>query len=109
MAADRAELKNYELLVIPEPNDFLTNMIQRMSGKDERSTDLATPAPMVSLSQLRDVRQAIYSLRQVDPARADTFLHGLQCVDLIQRYGVALMMSHQIVWTIPRLLASEPR
>jgi protease-4 len=98
-AAEKAGVADYEVRVMPEPRDFLTALIEDMSGQGERPSDIAVGAPTeasaVRTSPLLDSLLPVLS--QLDPERACALRLAVQRIELIRREGVVLMMPEDIV------------
>jgi protease-4 len=96
-AAAQASLDDYDVRIIPEPKDFLTMMMQDMSGQGDRPTDISTSpgagvfAAHPALAPLLDL------LRQTEPARARAVLRALRRIELLGHESVIMMTPFDIV------------
>jgi len=96
-AAAKASLEDYDVRVIPRPQDFVTQLMEQLSGEGQRPSD-------VTLSKLGHVlasdatwKTLFAALQKTDPQRARALYQALQRVDLIGQEGVILMMPHEVV------------
>jgi protease-4 len=98
-AADRASLKEkeYEVRVIPEPKDFLTQLMEEYSGEGERPSDLTMPAAARVLSGSPALSPLFDLLRKTEPQRARALSQALQRIDLLRRESVIMMMPFDVV------------
>jgi protease-4 len=97
-AAKRASIGNYEIKIIPEPKDFLTELVESLSGKETRPSDIEVTGG----TQRIDFRSPLYQsalplLSQLDPRRCAAFRQALGRLELIRREGVALMMPESLI------------
>ncbi len=70
-AAEKAELKDYELRILPEPQNFVEAIIKGLSGE----TDDDEAPEQISLGrgwlrQMPEVAQVLRALERIDPSRA---------------------------------------
>jgi len=96
-AAAKASLEDYDVRVIPRPQDFLTQIMEQLSGDGQRPSD-------VSLSDMGRVlvsdptwKTLFTALQKTDPQRARALYQALQRIDLIGQEGVILMMPDDII------------
>ncbi len=86
-AANRANLGEYDIRVIPEPPTFFDMLMG--SRQDDFANALAgTSLTMFDLPMFRTM---LPMLAKVDPMRMKAMLHAMQRVELIHREGVILM------------------
>jgi protease-4 len=85
-AADQAKLKDYDVRVVPEPRNFLEQLSQQASGKDEPG-HIKAAVPGNSLLQL-----ALPYLQNLDPQRVAAVASVLIRLEILQREGVVLTM-----------------
>ncbi len=96
-AAAKASLADYEVRIIPEPTDFLTELLEQSSGGGERPTDISLCGAAGPLANHPAVAPLLDLLRRTEPRRARALLQVLQRIDLIQREGVIMMMPFDVV------------
>lgn len=96
-AAAKASLKDYEVRIIPEPTDFLTELLEQSSGGGERPTDISLSGVAGPMAGHPAVAPLLDLLGKTEPRRARALLQVLQRIDLIQREGVIMMMPFDLV------------
>ena len=91
--AGEAKLKDYDIRVVPEPKNFIEQLLEEMSGgkDDGRLTELRT-ALRARGEQPSLVDLALPYLRGLDPRRVAAVRQALARLQLIQQEGVILMM-----------------
>jgi protease IV len=93
-AAREAKLDKYELRVVPEPKNFLEQLLE------PDSDDKTSEKRLVSLFGSSDsswLRAALPVFEKLDPARLDALRLALVRLDLLQREGVVLMAPEMII------------
>ncbi len=91
--AAKANLKDYDVRVVPEPKNFLEQLIEESSGgkDDPHSLDVTVRRPdapgAMSLIEL-----AMPYLKHLDPQRIAAVRHALGRLQLMQQEGAILMM-----------------
>jgi protease-4 len=93
-AAREAKLDKYELRVVPEPKNFLEQLLE------PDSDDKTSEKRLVSLFGSSDsswLRAALPVFEKLDPARLDALRLALVRLDLLQREGVVLMAPEMIL------------
>ena len=91
-AADKASLTDYDIRVIPRPTDFVTMLMEELSGEGQRPTDIALPDATSLLAGHPGLMTAFDLLRKTEPQRARALYQALQRIELIRREGVIMMM-----------------
>jgi protease-4 len=102
-AAAKASIQDYDIRVIPEPRDFLTQLVEEYADGGRRPSDITLPgaqsqdfasllAGHPTLAPLLDL------LQRTEPQRARALRRALQRIDLIRREGVILMMPFDVVF-----------
>lgn len=90
-AASQAKMEKYELRVVPEPKNFLDQLLESASGeKDEDKVSLSS-SMAVAKSRSSLLEAAIPQLRGLDPERIASVLHAFQQLQILQDEGVVLM------------------
>jgi len=95
-AAAKASLKDYEIRIIPEPTDFLTELLEQSSGQGERPTDIALSGGAGLLAGQPALAPLLDLLRKTEPQRAKALQQALQRIDLIRREGAIMMMPFDV-------------
>jgi len=96
--ADKASVSDYEVRAVPEPKNFLEQIMEAAGGgKDEkRHLDVATRfGPPKSRLSLLDL--AAPELQQLDPARMRLLKSALNQLQTLHREGVSLTMPQFLV------------
>jgi len=96
-AAAKASLDDYQVRVIPEPQDFITMLLDEYSGQGERASDISIGAASL-LTEHPALASLIDLLRKTEPERARALLAALQRVELIRTEGVVLMMPFDAIF-----------
>jgi protease-4 len=98
-AAGKASLKEgeYEARMIPEPKDFLTQLLEELSGAGEKPSDLTMPAAARLLTGQPALASLFELLQQAEPEHARALLQALQRIDLLRRESVILIMPFDVV------------
>ena len=81
-AAKKASLDDYDVRVVPQPKDFITQLLEESSGQNTRPSDIA-----LSLSGFQPLLQ---TLQRTEPQRARTLIQALHRIDLIGQESVSL-------------------
>ena len=97
-AATQVSLKDYEVRVIPEPKDFITMLLEEMSGQGARPSDI-TLLGVKNLFGNNSTEQFLFEyLQKLEPKRARAIFHALQRVELIQKENVIMMMPFDTIF-----------
>jgi len=91
--AKQAKLKDYEVRVVPRPKNFMEQLLDELTDKQDDqsglSTSLALPAAGGSMSLLE---AAMPYLNGLDPQRLDALKMTLRRLGLLRKEHVILMM-----------------
>ena len=96
-AATQVSLDDYEVRVIPEPQDFITMLMEDLSGEGSRPTDISTSGAVSLLSGHPSLKGLFDVLRKTEPQRAHALYQALQRVELIRDEGAVMMMPFDMV------------
>jgi protease-4 len=96
-AAARASLSDYEVRTIPEPLDFITQMLQQYSGEGERPTDISLAEATTALAGHPALAPLFEVLRKTEPQRAEALYHTLLRIELIRSENVIMMMPFDVL------------
>lgn len=96
-AAVKADLDDYDVRVIPRPQDFLTQLMDQLSGDGQRPSDIALSDVGRLLAGDSAWKTLLATLQRTDPQRARALYQALQRIDLISQEGVILMMPDEVV------------
>ncbi|UCC99617.1 MAG: signal peptide peptidase SppA, partial [Phycisphaerales bacterium] len=97
-AAAKASLDDYDVRIIPEPKDFITEMIQRYSGEGDRPTDISMADAATVLAGHPTLAPLFDVLRRTEPQRARVLYQALQRIELIRAETVITMMPFDLVF-----------
>ena len=86
-AADKANIKDYDVRVVPEPKNFLEQLMEQLSGGKDETGHIDMTTGESSL-----IKMAAPYLQNLDPRRAAAVLSALQRLVILQKEGVALTM-----------------
>ncbi len=89
--AEKANLSDYEVRALPEPKNFIEQILEASSGgkEDKHHLETAASRPRIGLS-LIDV--AMPELKHLDPARLRLVRQALRQLETLHREGVSLSM-----------------
>ncbi len=93
-AAQRANLGEYDVRVIPEP---MTLFDLFAGDKDEDEQSLELRAPRFSLLDAEPIQGLVQALQKVDPQRARTMMRALMRIELLHRENVITMMPEELL------------
>jgi len=96
--AAKASLDDYEVRVIPEPQDFITMLMDQYSGKGERPSDISISGAVSLLANHPVMASLLNLLQKTEPQRARALLQALQRIELIRTEGVVMMMPFDAVF-----------
>ncbi|MDI6449109.1 signal peptide peptidase SppA [Anaerobaca lacustris] len=96
--AAKASLDDYEVRVIPEPQDFITMLMDQYSGKGERPSDISIGGAASILADHPAMAGLLDLLRKTEPQRARALLAALQRIELIRTEGVVMMMPFDVLF-----------
>ncbi|MBN2312426.1 MAG: S49 family peptidase, partial [Sedimentisphaerales bacterium] len=97
-AASKASIKDYEVRVIPRPKDFITILMEDVSGEGESPTDITLQNPTSLMASMPTIKPFFDLLRKTEPERAEALYQALQRIELIRREGVIMMMPFDLVF-----------
>jgi len=93
-AADQANIKDYDLRVIPEPKNFLEQLMEQLSGDKDEGGRVGVAAGEDPLFKL-----AASCLQNLDPRRTAAVASVLRRLETLQKEGLVL--------TMPEILPQE--
>ncbi len=96
-AAAKVSLKDYDIRVIPKPEDFFEQLMGDISGEGRRPTDIRLSSVSNLLAGQPTLAPLLDLLRKTEPQRARALVQALQRVELIRRESVILMMPFDMV------------
>jgi protease-4 len=97
-AAAKVSLQDYEVRVLPEPKDFLSELMDELAGEEgERPTDIRLPAMTSLLAGHPTLAPLLDLLQKTEPGRARALRQALQRIELIRRESAILMMPFDMV------------
>jgi protease-4 len=97
-AAAKVSLEEYDVRIIPEPKDFITEMMQRYSGEGDRPTDISMADAATVLAGHPTLAPLFDVLRRTEPQRARALYQALQRIELIRAETVITMMPFDLVF-----------
>jgi protease-4 len=87
-AAEQAKIKDYDVRVVPEPKNFIEQLMEQLSGSEDEDTGhIRLVAGQDSLVNL-----AAPYLQHLDPRRTAAVISILRQLQILQTEGVALTM-----------------
>ena len=95
--ADKAKIKDYEVRVVPEPKNFIEQIMEASGGgkDDPKKLDAVTRGVKVAGPSLVDL--AAPYLKDLDPQRVRAITMALRQLQTLHQEGVALMMPEFVV------------
>ena len=85
--ADKANIKDYDVRVVPEPKNFLEQLMEQLSGGKDETGHVTMMTGESSLLKL-----AVPYLKNLDPQRAAAVFSALPRLLILQKEGVVLSM-----------------
>ncbi len=92
--AGEAKISDYETRIVPEPKNFLEQIIEEALGGKQESNRLVSIAKG---QQMTLVELAMPYLRGLDPHRVDAIIRALKQLQMLQEEGVLLMMPEVLI------------
>jgi protease-4 len=96
-AVSKAALEDYEVRVIPRPKDFITMLMEELSGQGESPTDISMPDTNSLFCGNPALKSLFELLRKTEPRRAEALYQALMRIELIRRENVIMMMPFDMV------------
>ena len=96
-AAAKVSLTDYDVRVIPEPKDLITELLDQYSGEGESPTDVTVAGGMQLLAGHPTLSSLLQLLSKVEPQRAQALHQALQRIELIRAEGVIMMTPFDLV------------
>jgi protease-4 len=96
-AAAQASLEDYDVRTIPEPVDFITQILRQYSGEGERPTDISLTDAATALASHPTLAPLFNVLRKTEPQRAEALYQALLRLELVRSENVVLMMPFDMV------------
>ncbi len=96
-AAVKASIEDFDVRVIPEPRDFIAELLEESSGQGERPTDISLSGGVGSLAGHPTLASLLDLLRRTEPEKARAIRQALQRIDLISREGVVMTMPFDVM------------
>jgi protease-4 len=85
--AEKANIKDYDVRVVPEPKNFLEQLVEQLSGGKDETGHIS-----MRVGESPILKMAAPYLQNLDPRRTAGVLSALQRLVILQREGVALTM-----------------
>jgi protease-4 len=92
-AAAQAKMTDFDVRVVPEPKNFLEQLLDQATGGKEDTGHVALSTGAGSLLKL-----AMPLLQNLDPQKTASILSALRRLDILQREGVVLTMPEILAW-----------
>jgi protease-4 len=86
-AADEAKIQDYDVRVVPEPKNFLEQLMEQLSGGNDETGHVRVAASEGSLFKL-----AAPYLQNLDPRRTAAVASVLRRLEILQKEGMVLTM-----------------
>jgi protease-4 len=96
-AVSKAALEDYEVRVIPRPKDFITMLMEELSGQGESPADISMPDTNSLFCGNPALKSLFELLRKTEPRRAEALYQALMRIELIRRENVIMMMPFDMV------------
>jgi protease-4 len=95
--AAKANIKDYDIRVVPEPKNFLEQLIEESSGGKDNPHQLDATARRAPAAGTTLMELAMPYLKHLDPQRLAAVKQALGRLQLIQQEGAVLMMPEYIL------------
>jgi hypothetical protein len=96
-AAEKASLTEYDVRMVPEPTDFITQLIEELAGTSERPTNISLAMTRAMMSTLGTQGGLMDLLQKTEPKRVQTLFQALLRIQLMQQENVILMMPYDLI------------
>lgn len=90
--AKEAKLTDYEVRAVPEPKNFLDELVKELSGEEDEKSRFGLFTRLGGDRQLSLIEMALPHLRGLDPTRVKSVTSALGHLQMLQREGAILMM-----------------
>lgn len=97
-AVAQASLDDYEVRIIPEPKDFITALLEEISGEGDRLTDIKYSDVTNLFAGNPALRPLLEVLQKLEPHKAKVLYRALQRVELLRSENIIMMMPYDIVF-----------
>ena len=107
-AAGQAKIEKYEVRVVPEPKNFMEQLMSGANGDPEASESISARTSRIAQPSL--LNAALPYLQVLDPERVGSVLRALEQLEIISHEGVVLMtplVSGSTDWPIPLRARSQ--
>ena len=95
-AAVQASLDDYEVRIIPEPKDFITALLEELSGEGDRMTDIKI-SDITNLFAVNPALQPLLEvLQKLEPHKVKVLYQALQRIELLRNENIIMMMPYDI-------------
>ena len=94
---DKAGLEDYEVRIVPEPKNFIEQILEATSGGKDEPDKLDASTRGVKLGGPSFVDLAAPYLKDLDPQRVQVITRALRQLQTLHREGVILMMPEFLV------------
>jgi len=98
-AAEKADITDYEIRLMPEPKNFIDMLVKSLSGekpeKDEGEISMSMQLRSWT-TQVPMIRDLLPALRQADPDHFQTVLRSLMRIELLGRERALLCLPAEI-------------
>lgn len=95
--AAKADLTDYDIRGVPEPRNFIEQILEQATGGKDNSKRLDVSTPAVKLPQLSLIDLAAPHLKDLDPQRVRLVKTALHQLQTLHREGVCLVMPELLV------------
>ncbi|MCF7972343.1 MAG: signal peptide peptidase SppA [Phycisphaerae bacterium] len=96
-AAEKASLTEYDVRVVPEPTDFITQLMEELAGTSDRSTDISLAMTKAMISPLGSQDSLLDLLQKTEPKRAQILIQALLRIQLMRQENVIMMMPYDLI------------
>ncbi len=96
-AAEKASITEYDIVGLPEAKDFITQLMDELSGTAERPSDVSLAMTSTFPSLMGTQNGLLDLLQKVEPKRAQVFIQALHRLELMRQENVIMMMPYDLV------------
>ena len=96
-AAEKASLSEYDVCVVPESKDLITQLLEELNGTSQRDTDVSLVLSQILLPALDNHGSLLKLLQNTQPKRAQALIQALQRIALLHKENVLAMMPYDLI------------
>lgn len=96
-AADKASIEDYVIRVEPKPQDFVTQLMEELTGAADRPTDISLPMAKAIMSSGQVPGSLLDLLQKTEPKRLQILFQALRRIELLHQENTLMMIPHDFI------------